>query len=268
MIRSIVLTLLGLIALLGTSHAAVLITIDDQGATQMDVFDNQVYYHLEGGNLESRIDLNTNTCSMFFHEYQVQIESKCDQAQKEMDAAMSASLQQQGMSREQIMAMQKMMAQNRPQTIEIEPAGSATIAGYSTECFSLGDTRRMCISAAVTALIEREFSFKKMITLMRQFEGGMMGREPSAADKAEQQLWEKGYVMKDVDLASAMPNADLLQMMPEAARQQMMQQLRQSGAKPEGTVVVKVEKNATFTPDAPNYPKKSMRDFAEQMMSR
>ena len=94
--QSIALTLFGLIALIGTSEAAVLITIDEQGSTETDVFDNQVYYHLENGTLDSRIDLKTNTCSMFLHEHRVHLESKCDEAQKEMEAAMSEALQQQG----------------------------------------------------------------------------------------------------------------------------------------------------------------------------
>ena len=126
----------------------------------------------------------------------------------------------------------------------------------------------MCISAAVTALINREFRLKKMITWMRQFQGKLFGRKPSEEEEAEQKLREQGYVMKDVDLMSAMPNAGLMRMMPEAARKQMMDQLQQSGVKPQGTVVVKIEKNATFTPNMPNYPKKSIREFAGRMMGR
>ncbi len=214
------------------------------------------------------INLKTNMCSMFLHEHRVQIESKCDEAKKEMEAAMSEAMEQQGMTREQMIAMRKMMTQNQPQNIEIKPAGSETIAKQPSDCYALGETRRMCISAAVTALIEREFSFKKMFSVMRQFEGGMMGREPLAADKAEQKLREKGYVMKDVDLESGMPNAGMLRMLPEAARKKMMEQFKASGAKPAGRVVVNVEKNAKFTPTIPDYPKKSMREFAQQMMNR
>ncbi len=268
MIRLIACAFLGLITLLGTSQAAVLITIEHQGRVETDVFENQVYYHLEDGNLDYRVDLNTNTCSMFLHEQQIRIESKCDEAQKEMEAAMSESLEKQGMTREEVMAMRKMMDQHRPQNIEIKPAGSETIARQPSDCYALGETRRMCISAAVTSLIEREFSLKKMVFMMRQFGKGMMGREPSAADKAEQKLREKGYVMKDVDLESGMPNAGLLKMLPEAARKKMMAQFKASGAKPTGRVVVKVEKNATFTPIVPDYPKKSMREFAQQMMNQ
>ncbi len=266
--QSIALTLFGLIALIGTSEAAVLITIDKQGSTATDVFDNQVYYHLENGNVGSRIDLKTNTCSMFLHEHRVHIESKCDEAHKEMEAAMSKALTQQGMGREQMMAMQKLMAQTRQPRVAITPAGSETIAGYPTACYHMSPTRTMCISAAVTALINREFRLKKMVTWMRQFQGKLFGRKPSEEEEAEQKLREQGYVMKDVDLMSAMPNAGLVRMMPEAARKQMMDQLRQSGATPQGTVVVKIEKNATFTPNMPNYPKKSIREFAGRMMGR
>ncbi len=266
MIQSMALALFGLIALMGTSHAAVLITMEDRGNTTTDVFDNQVYYHLENGNLDMRIDLNTNTCSMFIHDQRMHIESKCDEAQKEMEAAASDMLKQQGMDREQIMAMRKMMAQNRQQRVDIKPAGSETIAGYKAECYHMSPTRTMCVSAAVTALINREFSFKKMVTLARQFSGGPFGAEPSDEDQAEHKLQEKGYPMKDVDIE--MPNAGLLRMMPEAARKKMMEQFRQSGAEPEGRMVVKIDKNAKFTPVVPNYPKKSMREFARLMMGR
>ena len=268
MVRSIALTLLGFIALLGTSHAAVLITIDDEGRTQMDVFDNQVYYHLEDGRLEIIVDLKHNLCSLISHDNQVHIEGKCDEAHKDMEAAVSEMMKQQGIDRDQMMAMRKMMAKNRPQAIEIKPAGSETIAEYVSDCFDLSKTRSMCVSKKVMTLIGREFDYKKMITLMRQFDGGMMGREPSAADKAEIELRKKGYVMKDVDLMSGMPNAGMLQMMPEAARKQIMAQFQQSGAQPMGTRVIKVEENGKFKPQMPDYPKKSMREFAKYMMSQ
>jgi len=47
-----------------------------------------------------------------------------------------------------------------------------------------------------------------------------------------------------------------------------MEQLRQSRAEPTGWVVVRIEKNASFTPNMPDYPKKSIREFARLMMSR
>jgi hypothetical protein len=47
-----------------------------------------------------------------------------------------------------------------------------------------------------------------------------------------------------------------------------MDQLQQSEAKPTGRVVVKIEKNASFTPKMPDYPKKSIREFASLMMDR
>jgi hypothetical protein len=65
-----------------------------------------------------------------------------------------------------------------------------------------------------------------------------------------------------------MPNAGLFQMLPEEMRRQMMDQLQQSEAKPTGRVVVKIEKNASFTPKMPDYPKKSIREFASLMMGR
>ncbi|WP_143309945.1 hypothetical protein [Candidatus Entotheonella palauensis] len=268
MLQSIALMLLGFIALTATSDAAVMITMDDQGRTSTDVFDNQVYYHLEDGNLDMRIDLKTNTCSMFLHDERVHVEGKCDEAQKEMEAAMSEALKQQGMTREHMLAMQKMMQQHRQPGADIKPAGSETIAGYEATCYQMSATRKMCISEAVTTLISREFSLKKIIRLMRQLTGGPFGREASAADQAEQQLREKGYVMKDVDTASGMPNAGMLNMLPEEARKQIMAQLRQSGVKPTGRVVVNIEKNAKFTPQVPNYPKKSIREFANFMMKR
>ncbi len=268
MIRSFALALIGLIAVLTTGHAAVLITIENRGGTETEVFDNQVFYQLENGNLVNLINLKTNTCSMFLHEHQIRIEGKCDEAKKEMEAAMSESMEKQGITREQMMAMQKMMAQNRPQTIDIKPTGAETIAKQPSDCYALGETRRMCISAAVTALIEREFSFKKMISVMRQFEGGLMGREPSAADKAEMELRRKGYVMKDVDLETGIPNIGALRALPEAVRKQMMEKFQQSGGEMAGRTVVSVETNAKFTPTIPDYPKKTMREFAQQMMSR
>lgn len=131
MIQTIAIALFGLITLMGTSEAAVRITLDDQGNTSTDVFDNQVYYHLENGNLDMRIDLKTNMCSLFLHDQRVHIEGKCDEAQKDMETAMSDVMKQQGISREQMMAMRKMMAQNRPQRAEIKAAGTETIAGVS-----------------------------------------------------------------------------------------------------------------------------------------
>lgn len=162
MIQTIAIALFGLITLMGTSEAAVRITLDDQGNTSTDVFDNQVYCHLENGNLDMRIDLKTNMCSLFLHDQRVHIEGKCDEAQKDMETAMSDVMKQQGISREQMMAMRKMMAQNRPQRAEIKAAGTETIAGYQATCFQMSSTRTMCISNAVTALISREFNFKKL----------------------------------------------------------------------------------------------------------
>ncbi len=265
-LQSIALMLFGLVALMGTGEAAVLITLDDRGNTTTDVFDNQVYYQLENGNLHMRIDLNTNTCSMFLHDQRVHIEGKCDEAQKEMEAVMSDVLKQQGMNREQMLAMRQMMNQDRPPHTGIKPTGSETIAGYKAECYLTSPTRTLCISEAITALISREFNFKKMVGLMRQLTRGPFGQEPSEADKAERQLREKGYVVKDLDVADAMPNADMLRMLPEETRKQIMAQLQQSGAKPEGRVAVKIEKNAKFTPEVPDFPKKSMREFANLMM--
>jgi hypothetical protein len=260
--------LFGLIAFIGTGNAAVLITIDDQGHTATDVFDNQVYYHLEDDNLTVHIDLKTNMCSMFLHDNRVQIEGKCDEAQKDMEAAMTAMFSRQGMSREDMVAMRKMMTPHRPQDADIKPVAAETIAGYKAACYQMSRSRQMCISEAVTALISREFSFKKMVGLMGQWTEGPFGRDISEADKAEQKLREQGYVMKDINLKSDMPNAGLLQMLPEEMRRQMMDQLQQSEAKPTGRVVVKIEKNASFTPKMPDYPKKSIREFASLMMGR
>ncbi|WP_143301599.1 hypothetical protein [Candidatus Entotheonella palauensis] len=268
MLQSIALILFGLITLVGTSHAAVLITFDDQGHTSTDVFDNQVYYHLEDGNLDMRIDLKTNTCSMFLHDQRIHVEGKCDEAQKEIDTAMSDALKQQGMTREQVLAMRKMMQQHRQQDADIKPAGSETIAGYQATCYQMSPTRKMCISEAVNTLISREFNLKKMVRLMRQMTGGPFGREASKMDQAEQKLREKGYVMKDVDIEGGMPNAGMLKMLPEEARKRIMGQLQQAGAKPTGRVVVNIEKNASFTPKVPNYPRKSIREFTSLMMGR
>ena len=54
----------------------------------------------------------------------------------------------------------------------------------------------------------------------------------------------------------------------EDMHKQRMEQLRQSRAEPTGWVVVRIEKNASFTPNMPDYPKKSIREFARLMMSR
>jgi hypothetical protein len=105
-----------------------------------------------------------------------------------------------------------------------------------------------------------------MAELMRSLSGGPFGQDFSDMDQAEQKLREQGYVMKDVNRGSAMPNASMLQMLPENVRKQMMDQLQQSDAKPTGRVVVKIEKNGSFTPQMPNYPKKSAREFANIMM--
>ncbi len=266
MIQALALALFGLITLVGTSDAAVRIILDDQGHTETDVFDNQVYYHLENGNLDMRIDLKTNICSLFLHDQRVHIEGKCDEAQKDMDAAVSDVLKQQGISREQMLAMRKMMMQNRPQRATIKAAGSETIAGYQATCYQMSATRTMCVSEAVTTLISREFNFKKMVSLMRKLTKGPFGQKPSEADEAERQIREKGYVVKDVDLTAVMPNAGIMQALPEAARKKMMDQLQRSGAKPVGRVAVKIEKNAKFTPRVPAYPKKSMRELANLMM--
>ena len=268
MLQSIALMLLSLAAFIGASNAAVLITIDNQGKTATDVFDNQAYYHFEDGDLSMRLDFKRNVCSMFLHEERVHIESKCDKVAQDMEAIMDDMLKQQGMRREDMAMMRKMMEQQRPSKMEIKPAGSETIAGYETSCYQINASRTMCVSEAVMALIGREISFKKMAEVMGQWTKGPFRRQPSGADQAMQQLWEKGYVMKDIDLQGGMPNAGALRMLPEAVRQKMMAQLQQAGGKPTGRVVVKVEKNAEFTPKLPTYPKKSIREFAGMMMRR
>ena len=266
MLRSIAFTLIGLIALAGASHAAVLITINDNGRTATDVFDNQVYYHLEDGKLAMRMDLNTNTCSMFLHDQGVHVEGKCDEAQKEMEAAMAEMFKQQGIDQSQVAAMRKMMQPQRPAGADIQPAGSETVAGYKADCYRIGASRTMCVSEAVMALINREFSFQKMVEMRGPWRGGPFQSEPSEAEKAEHKLRAKGYLMKEVDRQGGMPGA--LQNLPEAVRKQIMAQMQQSGHKPTGRMVVNIEKNATFTPELPNYPKKSIREFASMMMRR
>lgn len=268
MLQAIALMLFGLISFMGIGNAAVLITSDDQGKTATDVFDNQVYYRLEDGNLLMRIDLKKNRCSMFIHEENVQIEDKCDDLQKNMESAMSSMLEQQGLNREAMTAMRQMMAQRHQQEAKITPAGAETIAGYQAACYQMSATRTMCISEDVMKLISREFDVKKMGEIMRHMSGGPMDHELFKMDEAEHKLREQGYVMKDVDQGNAMPNANMIQMLPEDVRKQMMEQMQQSAGQPTGQVVVNIEKDGNFVPEMPNYPKKSIREFANSMMSR
>lgn len=218
MIRSITLMLLAFVALLGTTHAAVRITIDNKGRTETEVFGDQTYSQYEDEQMSFYVNLTTNTCLAVLHDQRMLVTYPCDNVKGEMEAYTDEMLKQQGMTREQMMAIRQQMAGNRPQNVEMKPAGTETIAGYVSECVHMG-TGTMCTSAKVMALIDREFDMKKMISFMGQFEGSMMG-EPSAEDKAKRKLWEKGYLMKDISLE--MPNAGMLSMLPEETRKKMM----------------------------------------------
>jgi hypothetical protein len=90
--------------------------------------------------------------------------------------------------------------------------------------------------------------------------------------KAVAALLERGFPMLDMQKVSAIPGIDpaMLQFVPEAQRAQIMQQLGgTSGQQTQGTVVTRVERNATMPDfDLSRLPRVGFTEFMQQSMAQ
>jgi hypothetical protein len=146
--------------------------------------------------------------------------------------------------------------------------GEVSVAGYPAECYTVGDSREVCISPRLLAEIMREMGDGPFSAVSRQYRQNRFG--PGGDDPAAR-LFERGFPVRDMQRAAAIPGLDpaMLGFLPEAQRAQLMQQL--GGAGPgamRGSEVVSVERNVSIPAvDLSRYRKMGFAEFMRESLS-
>lgn len=246
--------------------SGIVITRQDGNETAQDVFQDGAYYRLEAGRLDFYANMNNMMCGLFNHDRQISLQSKCESIAKEMKAFIDSMMA--GIPKQQLEMMRQMRSGQEGQRIVPEYTGNSTQAGYRTTCYQIGATRQVCISETLLSTIKEHFNYDKFEVLEDVFEKIQDFNNDSPEERAKAELAAKGYVMKDVDLAAAMPNPDMMKMMPEHVRKKMLLEMQQSGMQPQGDLVTQVEKKHVTIKIPPYKTVSSLRDFMQAGMSR
>ena len=268
MIRTMLISLLAA-GMFSVAQAAVLVTADNAGEASEQYFDRGAFVLVQGGQPAFGVDRAGNC--WFVADGRLVIDP-CEQ----MFAAMSGMRDQAmaGLDPQQRAMMEQMMAMRQPaQPPAVTSTGSRTIAGYSAQCSAIGGSREVCVSEKLLQEVKAEMGDGRFIEMFKRFGESMekmAGEDPEA--NAVAALLERGYPMLDMQKVSAIPGIDpaMLQFVPEAQRAQIMQQLGgTSGQQTQGTVVTRVERNATMPDfDLSRLPRVGFTEFMQQSMAQ
>ncbi|MEM7209685.1 MAG: hypothetical protein AAF434_17835 [Pseudomonadota bacterium] len=239
-------------------HASIVVTTDDRGRQQVEIFDSGTLTSLEDGQLSFIYD--KGDCQFFDHQQRVSVRDKCAELPKKFAAASEKMMAAMGITKEQLAAMRNM--QGGASEFKLEKAGSSTVAGYKVECYKGSATNEICLSKKLLDEIAKEVDVAEIEAAFSGF-ANPMGDNPEFA--ARQELSRQGFIMKDVDLE--MPNSGLMSFLPADQLEKLMQEFLDSGAEPEGEVVVSVERDVQVDYRVPDYRKVSVEEYFQMMMA-
>jgi hypothetical protein len=240
-------------------HAGLSITVQDEGELVRQYFDNGRFLLVQSGRPAFGID-GRGHC--WFVQGANLVSDPC-----ETMLGAAVDMQDQALSglgeRERAM-MAQMMGGAGPAPVP-RRTGEITLAGYSAECYAIGDSREVCVSPRLLAEIMREMGDGPFSAVSRQYRQNRFG--PGGDDPAAE-LFERGFPVRDMQRAAAIPGFDpaMLGFLPEAQRAQLMQQL--GGAGPggmNGSEVVSVERNVSMPAvDLSGYRKVGFAEFMRE----
>jgi hypothetical protein len=176
--------------------SAVVITENVDGETALHIFDNGIYYMIEYGQLQARLNSRTDQILMINHEFNVYYEGKIDDMLKGASVTLKNAFEKQFADmpadvREQMQAMMRSIDQrSREGKVTHQKGDTTTIAGHKTEKHTILVNDKVYseiwVSDAVYTMIKKEFDPEYLRRWQRQFLEAIITqtREMGGLDKA------------------------------------------------------------------------------------
>lgn len=265
-----ILLVLGLCFSIST-QAAIVITSQDQGQgqTRTQYFGDGRFLATENGQPLFGIEKD-GTC--WFVAEGRRITDSCKKMAGGMQGVQEKMLS--GLSAEERAMMQQMGMFGAAQAPQIKEVAGQRIAGIDgNRCYEIGGpSHQICINESLQEKIKREMGSDFFVDMQTRFQE-MANMAGSGELSAIIELSQRGFVMKDVQAATAIPglNPAMLQLLPPEQREQIMAEMPgagMSGGGMQGEVVTAVDEGGAFPAlDLSAYPSIGFDEFVQQMMS-
>lgn len=211
------LNILGLAALtIGTcclsavTSAGVMVTEKDKGEQSQSLFQNNIVYEIQGGQLIAKFDLARNQCSMYMPQINILAEGDCQDLFDSLDGMKNKAMSKVNEMRDAMMKNlspeQRKMMQNmgvvEEDSMTLVKADSTTITGYPAQRYDLVKNGNVVYSVWVSKKLRDEILREVDKDKVKKFQAAI-GTDKAAGgvsqiDKYVQQLEEDAETMRIV----------------------------------------------------------------------